>query len=228
MPFTKLTFHRGQQVLILQGMMHYGEKRIYNKIQKDVDLYSQQGYIFMEEGGFGSVDSYKFEDPEEEAIAKCLGVLLGMCAALTEGTELVTQFDSIESTVKSVFCDLSFPEIVRALHAQGFLPNPRYMHIVQNLADLERAAQADPQRALELQQEIYMLEEQRRTGTDPVLLHRRNRRFVQTTEKYLRRKPDGKIYAHWGSYHLPGITRRLLMMRWALVKRQRLLAGSFD
>ncbi len=234
MHLSKYVFRRGNQNLVLQGMIHIGPEGLYRKHQEDLDNHLKEGYEVFFEGVRGYPNLQIKASACEREIARYFRIIFDLYPVFAAVWGFQLQRKNIRYPLDAVNADISFAEMVRLLKEGGF----KCGFIVR----IFEAALKDKGYREQLKDNLAKVDpfKKPRKGLSyfftwliilrklvPVIIGYRNKVAVDIIERYSARENLQNIFVHYGEGHIPGMIKLLEGKGWRLVSLSRLDLAAF-
>lgn len=211
---------RGQQELVLQGMIHFAPKVLFRALQDEMDMAMANNFVILREEIMGWPNTADEFSGNQFCIAQFILDLTAVTRVYARTRSLRHQGNRILYPIGSIVADISFSELVAELERTGFMV-PEETHELmtdQGYIDLHRAIALglDP-----VAEHAAPAERAFRLGI-PSLIARyssahkslRNLRAATIMEDVAVSNPF--LFVHYGQGHLEEITQLLEERGWRL------------
>lgn len=237
MHLSKCVLVRGDQELILQGMVHVAPTELYGLLQEEMNNKVNEGYKVFFEG----VRDYPRLQPKasdrEYEIAEFFGIIFNLCPLLASAWGFGIQKENIKYPEDAINADITFKELVRQLKEKRF----RCGFILRTL----KKAMEEEKFKEELGEKVkrVLFEEnpkKQRKGfsyfplwlfifrkINPIILDYRNRIAIDMIERCGTSKNLLKILVYYGEGHIAGMIKLLKEEGWKLASSSKLDTSLF-
>lgn len=224
MHLSRVVLKRESQEMVLQGMIHVGPDKLYEKLQRDVDWATKDNYqIFFE--GVEKSPSKRTLTNSESKIKKFFMLLFDLYPFFAEGLGVSIQKEGVTYPKDAINADITFTEFIKQLDKNGFrcnfmlwlltrLPKRKLKKsIKENLAKYDSLNDLmDKSEKWSLSKLIVWFLFRKAT---PIILDYRNKLAVAK----IKANSNGRnVFMHYGEKHIKGLVGLLRKEGWVIVK----------
>ena len=220
MLLSKTFLTRGNQKAVLQGMIHIGPDKLYEMLQYDINLATENGYQIFFEG----VKKYPTErklNQNEKNIQKFFMFLFDLYPVFAESLGISTQKEKIKYPEGAVNADITFDTLTQKLDENGF----KCKSILKIFSNINQEEMKEIKEYLTEKDNLKKLMDSSKKWSFsklifwfifrkamPIILDHRNQVVAEKIKIY----SNKDIFIHYGEKHVRGILKLLKRDGWVV------------